>query len=165
MDLDVVQAGRPLLRSSQRGSGSRVFNNPRGTFRRKPGEGRIGGNEGKYSSRSQPKTKPKGQCFKCGKQGHHAYECRSGRTKQFHNVETESNTDSEFCNVAEAFFLQTRRSEETPCASSFLEGQQEAKQELQQEAEKRTTEVDSYPSQCTPRREMDKEGRLEFHLN
>ena len=170
MDLDNVQAGRKVFRHSRGNVSSRMPANTRGTFRRKTGHDGNGSSERKSATRNSFRDKRKDKCFKCGKQGHHAFECRQRSPQKFHNVETESVT--EFCNLAGTISKGSHLSKDPETLSQSSQGTQEgalstseaAAMQVLQEGEQEEDQV-PYPSECQTGREMDQERRLMDHLN
>ena len=172
MDLDNVQAGRQVFRQNTGAVSSRMPANTRGTFWRKHngGAGSNGSNERKSPTRNSFKSKRRGKCFKCGKQGHHAFECRQKLPQRFHNVETESLT--EFCNFADPIAQPCHSSEDLQDPSQLPEEMREgapstseatASEVLQKEDEERNDVAHSSQRETGP--EMDQDGGLNEHLN
>lgn len=163
MDLDNAQTGRPVLRYSRGNAGSRVPANTKGTFRGRQGNGRNGGNEGKYSTGNSFKTKQRGNCFKCGKPGHYAYQCRQKNPQNFHNVETEFCTFADTSSPPSCKPLEDLKSQEGTQEGAISTSEETSDQEYY-EGDQEGDEV-SYSSECETGREMDKEGRIDDHLN
>ena len=172
MDLDNVQAGRPVFRQNRGAVSSRMPANTRGTFWRKRngGTGNNGSDERKSLTRNSFKSKRKGRCFKCGKQGHHAFECRQKLPQKFHNVETESLT--EFCNFADPIAQPCHSSEDFQDPSQLPQEAREgacstaeatASKVLQKEDEEGDDVAHSSKREIGP--EMDQEGGLDEPLN
>ena len=155
MDLDFVSTGRKLLRNQGHSQHQgKSFNTSQHQLNRNGRNGASSISRNNVQPNSANKAR-KGNCYKCGRGGHYARECRANMSRsKFNTIEITTDT---VCNGAESIDHGERDedAQSTHEASSYAlhqEGSQWEAQEVESTAD--TSEF-----------EADEEGKINLHLN